>query len=176
MSRYYNISVILKVATFISTCIANAIVKRECPTFIKWCKNGKVFKDDEYTKDCIDLMKRVAPFVDALTNELRSYFGGMTPAELLEWIGSHTDDTIKHLDKYVCRKKIGISATKTELQRMYDGVITYLHGVEKSHRVVLPGNNPLECVEFITTSLLLKGDPCIPRTTIKVIKNKPSQL
>ena len=176
MNRSYNISVILKVATFITTCIANAIVKYECPTFVKWCKNGKVFKDEKYEKDCIDLMKRVAPLVDALANELHSCFGGMTPAELLEWIGCHTDDTIKHLDKYVCRKKIGIVATKTELQCMYDGVIAYLHRVEKVDSMVLPGNNPLDCVTWAITDMIIKGDPCIPKTTIKVIKNKPSQI
>ena len=44
-------------------------------TFDGWCEDGEVFNGflEEDVEDCVGLMKRISPYVDALTNEIGQY-------------------------------------------------------------------------------------------------------
>ena len=120
-------------------------------TFTGWCEDGAVFNCLECRDECIDIMKQLAPHVDALTNAIVGIEedggvepAGMTATELLSWIEEHKRDALSHFewDEIFTH---GNYLTDDVLESMYKDVHTFLQSDISKH-TIYRGNTPLECL------------------------------
>ena len=70
-----NIDIVIQ--NIINMIGTNYPYKTDCiaESFVDWCENGDIFYNNDFfkledTKECIQIMKEIAPRVDNLTNKL----------------------------------------------------------------------------------------------------------
>lgn len=129
----------------------NVLAENGNETFSGWCEDGAVFDEEENPAECRELMKRLAPLVDGLTNEIigvedecREELTGMTATELLTWIENHKEETLDHFRETEYQKH-GIYPNEDELEGMYHDAYYYLSD-HIDDDTIYHGNTPIECL------------------------------
>lgn len=151
MSKFKRAALEAVVSHLVAMYENNVLGENGNETFAGWCEDGAVFNCLEYRDECIELMKQLAPHVDALTNAIVGIEEdggceptGMTATELLSWIEEHKRDVLKHFewDEIFVH---GNYLTDEVLESMYQDVHTFLQS-DICKNTIYRGNTPLECL------------------------------
>lgn len=154
MSKFKRAALAAVVSQLVAMYENNVLGEHGNETFSGWCEDGAVFNCLEYRDECIELMKQLAPHVDALTNAIVGIEEdggaeptGMTATELLSWIEEHKRDVLKHFewDEIFVH---GIFLTDEVLESKYQYVHTFLQS-DICKDTTYKGNTPLECLSSV---------------------------
>lgn len=157
MSKFKRAALEAVVSHLVAMYENNVLGENGNETFAGWCEDGAVFNCLEYRDECIELMKQLAPHVDALTNAIVGIEenggvepAGMTATELLSWVEEHKRDVIKHLewDEIFVH---GNQPTEEELECMYQYACAFLQN-HIGEDTIYNGVTPLDCLS--NTSLV----------------------
>ena len=155
MSKFKRAALEAVVSQMVAMYENNVLGENGNETFAGWCEDGAVFNCLEYRDECIELMKQLAPHVDALTNAIVGIEedggvepAGMTATELLSWIEEHKRDVLKHFewDEIFVHGK---TRSEEELESMYQDVHTFLQS-DICKDTIYRGNTPLECLSSVS--------------------------
>ena len=157
MSKFKRAALEAVVSQLVAMYENNVLKGNGNETFAGWCEDGAVFNCLEYRDECIELMKQLAPHVDALTNAIVGIEEnggveptGMTATELLSWVEEHKRDVLKHFewDEIFVH---GNQPTEEELEYMYQYACAFLQN-HIGEDTIYNGFTPLECLS--NTSLV----------------------
>ena len=155
MSKFKRAALEAVVSHLVAMYENNVLGENGNETFAGWCEDGAVFNCLEYRDECIELMKQLAPHVDALTNAIVGIEenggcepAGMTATELLSWVEEHKRDVLKHFewDEIFVHGK---TRSEEELECMYQDVHAFLQS-DICKDTIYQGNTPLECLSSVS--------------------------
>ena len=155
MSKFKRAALAAVVSHLVAMYENNVLGENGNETFAGWCEDGAVFNCLEYRDECIELMKQLAPHVDALTNAIVGIEKdggvepvGMTATKLLSWIEEHKRDVLKHFewDEIFVHGK---TRSEEELESMYRDVHAFLQS-DICKDTIYQGNTPLECLSSVS--------------------------
>ena len=155
MSKFKRKALEAVVSQLVAMYENNVLLENGNETFAGWCEDGAVFNCLECRDECIELMKQLAPHVDALTNAIVGIEEdggceptGMTATELLSWIEEHKRDVLKHLewDEIFVHGK---TRSEEELESMYRDVHAFLQS-DICKDTIYQGNTPTECLSSVS--------------------------
>ena len=161
MSKFKRAALEAVVSQLVAMYENNVLGENGNETFAGWCEDGAVFNCLECRDECIELMKQLAPHVDALTNAIVGIEenggcepAGMTATELLSWIEEHKRDVLKHFewDEIFVH---GNYLTDEVLESMYQDVHTFLHS-DICKDTIYQGNTPTECLSSVCDDSMYK--------------------
>lgn len=154
MSKFKRAALAAVVSHLVAMYENNVLGENGNETFAGWCEDGAVFNCLEYRDECIELMKQLAPHVDALTNAIVGIEKdggvepvGMTATKLLSWIEEHKRDVLKHFewDEIFVHGK---TRSEEELESMYRDVHAFLQS-DICKDTIYQGNTPTECLSSV---------------------------
>ena len=161
MSKFKRAALEAVVSHLVAMYENNVLGENGNETFAGWCEDGAVFNCLEYRDECIELMKQLAPHVDALTNAIVGIEvdggcepAGMTATELLSWIEEHKRDVLKHFewDEIFVHGK---TRSEEELESMYRDVHAFLQS-DICKDTIYQGNTPTECLSSVCDDSMYK--------------------